>query len=248
VPVQLFFILADLAWDSPEDPLSPGPKVLLKARLTADGNLELEPPVELSSTLTHLPTKPRRHIFHDHTGAIYEYSIFLKTGESSAERQLARQQALWREHEQAHIERVAKKQMAKFKHLARATLFVWLEIVSGAGFAHDRVYVEFALCYPKSAWKLRGPSWVLEQQAATGCKDNDGDTVHVRLGSSCFTQSLCWWLHSPQSSRCRKQPDLSTRLARGSADVHVVCLWTYNCESGMRLSFKASEHHVKLLK
>jgi hypothetical protein len=180
--VQLFFVLADLGWDT-QQLTSSAPKVLLKARATADGILVLDPPVDLHIASTSLTgcSKPRRYMFHDPAGAVYEYSICLKTSENSAERQLARQQALWKEHEEAHIKRLAKKQMTKFVHLARATLFVWLEIVSGAGFAHDRVYVEFALCYPKAAWKLKGPSWLRDQQAASGGEGNEENTVHVRL-------------------------------------------------------------------
>ena len=142
----------------------------------ADGTLTFEPPVELrpapapSTTGAALTRK-----FHDNEGAIYEYSVRVSTSDTAREKQAARLEGLWREHERRHVEQLSQKRLGEWRAVRRPTVFFWLEVLSAGGFGHDRLYVEWSLRFRPETWRLRGPEWLLRQHvAAGGAFDGDG--------------------------------------------------------------------------
>ena len=98
-----------------------------------------------------------------------------------------RKDALWQQHERAHNQRLRQLQRGSF-HVPRAVrLAVHGDIVSACGFDQDRLYIEFALRFPKAVWRLRGPSWlVLKHKQLRGEFETDS-MAHVRSLADLYT-------------------------------------------------------------
>jgi hypothetical protein len=180
----VFYILADLGWQELEEDAEPEIECLLQVKAYADGNIELQPPVQLPTAAGHPDSAPATkctHTLNSRDGSVYECTIALHGSTAEGDRQAARRQQLWSQHEQAHAQHRRQAQVGRFLQTTSTRLFVQGDVVSAQGFEHDRLYIEFALRYPKKVWRLRGPQWLVHQRRQLEGAFEDDDTAHVRL-------------------------------------------------------------------
>jgi hypothetical protein len=179
--VQMFCILAELNWEYPAECTEEETKVLLQVKAFTDGTIELQPPINLGADPATSKQSRRKgtYKFHDNHGGLYEYSVRLHGQAGATDQQTDRKECLWHFHEQAHIQHARRIQLGTLAPPRCTRLLIQGDIVSAEGFPHDRLYIEFALRFPKSVWKLKGPKWLQKQhKRLNGAFENDS-IAHV---------------------------------------------------------------------
>ena len=181
--MQVFHILADLAWEQRTADAEPEAHVLLQVKAAADGSIQLSPPVVLPGQAAGLPDDRKSagtHRFRARDGAQYEYTVRLLGALAEEDQQVARRNVLWKRHEHAHAQRARQVQRDRFVPARRVKLLIQGDIAAAEGFEQNRLYVEFALRFPKTVWRLKGPAWLLHQHEQLEGAFEDESTAHVR--------------------------------------------------------------------